>query len=87
MSPLFYAQATGLFAAEGLKVDMKFHAQPGRRADGAHRNVMQIVHIPFHQHHRRANNGAPVRIIGGSGAGGLVPDRPGAAQASSRWTT
>ena len=29
MSPLFYAQATGLFAAEGLKVDMKFMPNPG----------------------------------------------------------
>ena len=32
---------------------------------------MQIVHIPFTNIIVAANNGAPVRIIGGSGAGGL----------------
>jgi NitT/TauT family transport system substrate-binding protein len=32
---------------------------------------MQVVHIPFTNIIVAANNGAPVRIIGGSGAGGL----------------
>jgi NitT/TauT family transport system substrate-binding protein len=71
MSPLFYAQATGLFAAEGLKVEMKFMPNPGDALTALTGNVMQIVHIPFTNIIVAANNGAPVRIIGGSGAGGL----------------
>jgi NitT/TauT family transport system substrate-binding protein len=71
MSPLFYAQATGLFAAEGLKVDMKFMPNPGDALTALTANVMQVVHIPFTNIIVAANNGAPVRIIGGSGAGGL----------------
>ena len=71
MSPLFYAQATGLFAAEGLKVDMKFMPNPGDALTALTGGVMQIVHIPFTNVIVAANNGAPVRIIAGSGAGGL----------------
>jgi NitT/TauT family transport system substrate-binding protein len=71
MSPLFYAQATGLFAAEGLKVDMKFMPNPGDALTALTGGVLQIVHIPFTNIIVAANNGAPVRIIGGSGAGGL----------------
>src|SRR5262245_27960800 len=71
MSPLFYAQATGLFAAEGLKVEMKFMPNPGDALTALTGGVMQVVHIPFTNIIVAANNGAPVRIIGGSGAGGL----------------
>jgi len=71
MSPLFYAQATGLFAAEGLKVEMKFMPNPGDALTALTAGVQQIVHIPFTNIIVAANNGAPVRIIGGSGAGGL----------------
>jgi len=71
MSPLFYAQATGLFAAEGLKVDMKFMPNPGDALTALTGGVMHVVHIPFTNVIVAANNGAPVRIIGGSGAGGL----------------
>jgi NitT/TauT family transport system substrate-binding protein len=71
MSPLFYAQATGLFAAEGLKVEMKFMPNPGDALTALTGGVQQIVHIPFTNIIVAANNGAPVRIIGGSGAGGL----------------
>ena len=71
MSPLFYAQATGMFAAEGLKVEMKFMPNPGDALTALTGGVMQIVHIPFTNIIVAANNGAPVRIIAGSGAGGL----------------
>ncbi|HYG55903.1 MAG TPA: ABC transporter substrate-binding protein [Burkholderiales bacterium] len=71
MSPLFYAQATGMFAAEGLKVEMKFMPNPGDALTALTGGVMQVVHIPFTNIIVAANNGAPVRIIGGSGAGGL----------------
>jgi ABC-type nitrate/sulfonate/bicarbonate transport system substrate-binding protein len=71
MSPLFYAQATGLFAAEGLKVEMKFMPNPGDALTALTGGAQHIVHIPFTNIIVAANNGAPVRIIGGSGAGGL----------------
>src|SRR5687767_6677367 len=66
MSPLFYAQATGLFAAEGLKVEMKFMPNPGDALTALTGGVMQVVHIPFTNIIVAANNGAPVRIVGGS---------------------
>lgn len=71
MSPLFYAHATGLFAAEGLKVELKFMPNPGDALTALAGGVQHIVHIPFTNIIVAANNGAPVRIIGGSGAGGI----------------
>ena len=71
MSPLFYAKATGMFEKEGLKVEMKFMPNPGDALTALTGGVMQVVHIPFTNIIVAANNGAPVRIIGGSGAGGL----------------
>jgi NitT/TauT family transport system substrate-binding protein len=71
MSPLFYAHATGLFQAEGLKVELKFMPNPGDALTALTGGQQHIVHIPFTNILVAANNGAPVRIIGGSGAGGL----------------
>lgn len=71
MSPLFYAHATGMFAAEGLKVELKFMPNPGDALTALTAGVQHIVHIPFTNIIVAATNGAPVRIIGGSGAGGL----------------
>jgi NitT/TauT family transport system substrate-binding protein len=71
MSPLFYAHATGLFQAEGLKVELKFMPNPGDALTALTAGVQHIVHIPFTNVIVAANNGAPVRIIGGSGAGGI----------------
>jgi ABC-type nitrate/sulfonate/bicarbonate transport system substrate-binding protein len=72
MSPLFYAHATGLFQAEGLnKVELKFMPNPGDALTALTGGAQHIVHIPFTNTIVAANNGAPVRIIGGSGAGGL----------------
>src|SRR5882757_2568000 len=71
MSPLFYAHATGLFAAEGLKVELKFMPNPGDALTALTGGAQHIVHIPFTNTIVAANNGAPVRIIGGSGAGGI----------------
>src|SRR5262245_26941894 len=71
MSPLFYAHATGLFQAEGLKVELKFMPNPGDALTALTGGQQHIVHIPFTNIIVAANNGAPVRIIGGSGAGGL----------------
>jgi NitT/TauT family transport system substrate-binding protein len=71
MSPLFYAHATGLFQAEGLKVELKFMPNPGDALTALTGGQQHIVHIPFTNTIVAANNGAPVRIISGSGAGGL----------------
>jgi ABC-type nitrate/sulfonate/bicarbonate transport system substrate-binding protein len=71
MSPLFYAHATGGFAAEGLKVELKFMPNPGDALTALTGGAQHIVHIPFTNVIVAANNGAPVRIIGGSGAGGI----------------
>jgi len=71
MSPLFYAHATGLFKAEGLKVELKFMPNPGDALTALTGGQQDIVHIPFTNIIVAANNGAPVRIIGGSGAGGI----------------
>lgn len=71
MSPLFYAHATGLFQAEGVKVELKFMPNPGDALTALTAGQQHIVHIPFTNIIVAANNGAPVRIISGSGAGGL----------------
>ena len=71
MSPLFYAHATQGFEAEGLKVELKFMPNPGDALTALTGGQQHIVHIPFTNIIVAANNGAPVRIIGGSGAGGL----------------
>jgi len=71
MSPLFYAHATKGFEAEGLKVELKFMPNPGDALTALTAGQQHIVHIPFTNIIVAANNGAPVRIIGGSGAGGL----------------
>ena len=71
MSPLFYAQATGMFAAEGLKVEMKFMPNPGDALTALNSGAMDVIHNPFTNSFVAAGQGAPVRIIAGSGAGGL----------------
>jgi NitT/TauT family transport system substrate-binding protein len=71
MSPLFYAHATGLFQAEGLKVELKFMPNPGDALTALTAGQQHIVHIPFTNTIVAANNGAPVRIVAGSGAGGI----------------
>ena len=70
MSPLFYAQATGYFKDEGIDVQMKFMPNPGD-ALTALNGVMDVIHNPFTNAFVAAGQGAPVRIIAGSGAGGL----------------
>lgn len=71
MSPLFYAQATDMFKAEGLSVQMKFMPNPGDALTALNSGAMDIIHNPFTNSFVAAGQGAPVRIIAGSGAGGL----------------
>lgn len=71
MSPLFFADAMGYFKDEGLKVQLKFMPNPGDALTALTSGAMNIVHVPFTNVLAAANNGAPVRIVAGSGAGGI----------------
>jgi NitT/TauT family transport system substrate-binding protein len=71
MSPLFYAKAQEYFREEGLNVQMKFMPNPGDALTALNSGAMDIIHNPFTNAFVAAGQGAPVRIIAGSGAGGL----------------
>jgi NitT/TauT family transport system substrate-binding protein len=71
MSPLFYAKATEIFREEGLNVQMKFMPNPGDALTALNSGAMDIIHNPFTNSFVAAGQGAPVKIIAGSGAGGL----------------
>ncbi len=71
MSPLFYAKAQDYFKAEGLDVQMKFMPNPGDALTALNSGAMDIIHNPFTNSFVAAGQGAPVRIVAGSGAGGL----------------
>ena len=71
MSPLFYGHATGMFKAEGLNVDLKFVPNPGDGLAALVSGAIHIAHLPFTNVVVAAHNGAPVRTIAGSGAGGI----------------
>lgn len=71
MSPLFYAHAQGYFKEEGLNVQLKFMPNPGDAITALVSNSVDIIHNPFTNAFVAAGQGAPIRIIAGSGAGGL----------------
>ncbi len=71
MSPLFYAKTVEFFKEEGLNVQMKFMPNPGDALTALNSGAMDIIHNPFTNAFVAAGQGAPVRIIAGSGAGGL----------------
>ena len=72
MSPLFYAHAAGYFKDEGLNVQLKFMPNPGDAITALVSNAMDIIHNPFtNSFVAAAQASAPIRIIAGSGAGGL----------------
>ena len=71
MSPLFYADAMGYFKDEGLKVELKHMPNPGDGLTALTSGATHIAHVPFTNSIVAAYNGAPVKIIGGSGAGGI----------------
>ncbi len=71
MSPLFYGHATGMFKAEGLNVDLKFVPNPGDGLAALVSGAIHIAHLPFTNVVVASHNGAPVRTIAGSGAGGI----------------
>jgi NitT/TauT family transport system substrate-binding protein len=71
MSPLFFAHAQNYFKDEGLNVQLKFMPNPGDAITALVSNAMDIIHNPFTNAFVAAGQGAPLRIIAGSGAGGL----------------
>lgn len=71
MSPLFYAHAQGYFRDEGLNVQLKFMPNPGDAITAVVSGAMDIIHNPFTNAFVAAAQGAPIRIIAGSGAGGI----------------
>lgn len=71
MSPLFYADAQGYFKDEGLKVELKHMPNPGDGLAALTSGATHVCHVPFTNLVVAASNGAPVRIIAGSGAGGI----------------
>jgi NitT/TauT family transport system substrate-binding protein len=71
MSPLFYGHATGMFKAEGLNVELRFVPNPGDGLAALVSGAIQVAHLPFTNVIVAAHNGAPVRTIAGSGAGGI----------------
>jgi NitT/TauT family transport system substrate-binding protein len=71
MSPLFFAHAAGTFKDEGLNVQLKFMPNPGDAITALMSGSMDIIHNPFTNAYVAAGQGAPIRIIAGSGAGGL----------------
>ena len=72
MSPLFFAHAAGYFKDEGLNVQLKFMPNPGDAIAALVANAMDVIHNPFtNAFVAAAQSSAPIRIIAGSGAGGL----------------
>lgn len=71
MSPLFYGHATGMFKEAGLNVELKFMPNPGDGLAALVSGATHIAHLPFTNTVVAAHNGAPVRTIAGSGAGGI----------------
>jgi len=72
MSPLFFAHAQGYFKDEGLNVSLKFMPNPGDAITALVSNAMDVIHNPFtNAFVAAAQASAPIRIIAGSGAGGL----------------
>ena len=77
MSPLFYAQATGLFEAEGLKVELKFMPNPGDALTALTGGVQHDRAHPVHQHHRRGEQRRAGAHHRRQRRGRPVPDRAG----------
>ena len=73
MSPLFFAHAAGLLQGRRPQRPAQVHAQSRRRASPRwSSNAMDVIHNPFtNAFVAAAQASAPIRIIAGSGAGGL----------------
>jgi NitT/TauT family transport system substrate-binding protein len=72
MSPLFLAHANGYFKEEGLDVDLVWMPNPGDAITALTGGAVQFIHNPFTNTYVANAKGAPLKIIAGSGNGGLV---------------
>jgi NitT/TauT family transport system substrate-binding protein len=71
MSPLFLAHAKGYFKDEGLDVELVFVPAPGDSITALTGGAVQFIHNPFTNTYMAVSQGAPLKIIAGSGNGGL----------------
>jgi len=71
MSPLFLAHAKGYFKDEGLDVELVFMPNPGDSTTALTGGAIQFIHNPFTNTYSAVSQGAPLKIVAGSGNGGL----------------
>src|SRR4051794_3421661 len=71
MSPLFLAHAQGYFKDEALDVQLKWIPNPGDSIAALNGKAAEIIHNPFTATYVANENGADLKIIAGSGNGGL----------------
>lgn len=71
MSPLFLAHAKGYFKDEGLDVELVFMPNPGDSTTALMGSAVQFIHNPFTNTYLSVAQGAPLKIVAGSGNGGL----------------
>ncbi|MBX7207287.1 MAG: ABC transporter substrate-binding protein [Verrucomicrobiaceae bacterium] len=72
MSPLFLADAKGYFKEEGLDVKLEWIKSPSDQTTALAGGAVQFIHNPFTNTYQADANGANLKIIAGSGEGGLV---------------
>lgn len=71
MSPLFYADAKKLFAAQGLDVKLSWIPNPGDAVSALSSGALDFIHNPFTNTFVACDQGAKLKIIAGSGNEGL----------------
>jgi len=71
MSPLFVAHDQGFFAKAGIESELVWTPNPGDAQTMLSAGELQVVHGPFTNAYRAADQGADVKIIAGSGKHGL----------------
>ncbi|OYW76051.1 MAG: hypothetical protein B7Z37_10590 [Verrucomicrobia bacterium 12-59-8] len=72
MSPLFLADAKGYFKDEGLDVKLEWIKSPSDQTTALSGGAVQFIHNPFTNTFQADANGSNLKIIAGSGEGGLV---------------
>lgn len=72
MSPLFLADAKGYFKEEGLDVKLEWMKNPSDSTAALSGGAVQFIHNPFTSTYQANANGANLKIVAGSGNGGLV---------------
>jgi NitT/TauT family transport system substrate-binding protein len=72
MSPLFVADAKSYFKDEGLDVKLEWMKSPSDATTALSGGAAQFIHNPFTNTYQADANGANLKIIAGSGNGGLV---------------